>query len=145
MTQPSTVVAAVAGLVEAIEPADRRTATDVFRYVPTFMDELESASSMDRTFTINSIALDEYTDLGCTVWDITAEIHILYAMTSHGIADALGGLARVLDDARSVALALRSSTDLSYVTDYQAIGSDTSADDGAIVHSRSFRIRYMEN
>ena len=139
--QPSQVIEAVAGLLEAVTPTDQRTASDLFTWIPT-LDDVESAP--DRAFYFRGATLDEFRVYGCLEWELTADLVTIYTDTNQGPQEQGGALARVVDDARTLALTLRSSTDLSYVTDFQPVTSNTTHDGRTIAHVRTFRIRYTE-
>jgi len=138
---PSAVLKAIADKVEGITPTNQRTKSDVFRYLPS-LDEM--SEHPDRAFTFSAVTVDEFREIGCTVWELTADLTVVYVDTHAGYAKAGGALARVLDDARDLAVTLRDLTSLSYVERYEAAGSDTEQSENAIIHTRSFRLRYTE-
>ena len=141
---PSTVLRAITEVIEGSDPETMNHSGDRFHYVPT-LDDIESTP--DRTFQYQNVTVDEYRIHGCVQWDLQADLVVHYTDTHTGAhARTLGASLRVVDDARTLALALRSLPgSLAYVADFQPLASSTThVGDSHIEHRRSFLLRYHE-
>jgi hypothetical protein len=141
VTRPATVLRDLAALVEAATPYEATGPGDVFRWVPT-LAEIEQAP--DRTFVVRPESLDEVTSYSCRVWELVATLDVVYGDTPHAQDITGGSAARVLEDARVIAQALRGILGEAYCDDYEALSSSTATFGSQITHSRTFRVRYIE-